>query len=765
MRTDGKIREEFNALEYGNLNSRQEIRSVEREMRFTEVHRSHADAHPYEREAACIAAQTEMILMPILEGDRFAGRIDRMAAGIDPERGGLTDAAYFCQFDRLQAALSGDSLDPQTLKDIRFLIDYWEREVTSTRCRAAFSVDIQQGLPSDDYYSGREIAYPMYGLGGPCLDYAKLVRLGIPGLRAEVRKWKAVQGGAEPHFYAALESALDTFEKALLASAAEAGAKSRSAPDEAGRECFRRIARSCRSLASNPPSGYHEAVQLIWLYSLAALPRNYGRLDAALGPFLCRDLDEGRISVEEAFDLTLGLWRLIEARGDNFNNRILIGGLGRPDPAAADRWALLALDVQEAAGGIIPQLSLRCHRGMNPDVLRRGLEVIRKGSTFPMLYNDDVNVPAAARAFGVRLEEAEQVIPYGCGEFVLDHASVGSPDAALNVLKALDVTLRNGVDGFFGEARGLALGRLSDYATFDDLQSAFQRQVEYHVGLLARVQAAVYRVTGETAAFPFLCLLYDDCVRRGKPMLAGGVRHLGGTLESFGNNSAADALFAIKRMVYDEKRMTPDRLLSALDTDFEGFERERRILLGVPKFGNDDPDADAMSLWVNRVVCGAAKEAGRRAGLDSFLVVLVNNGDSVLFGKTTAASADGRKRGEPLSNANQPSAGMDRNGLTALLNSMVKLDASWHAGAVQNLKLSRTFMDGHPREAEALIRGYFAAGGTQLMVTVTDPDELEKALADPEAYGHLIVRVGGYSEYFVKLPAEIRREVVRRTLY
>jgi pyruvate-formate lyase len=297
------------------------------------------------------------------------------------------------------------------------------------------------------------------------------------------------------------------------------------------------------------------------------------------------------------------------------------------------------------------------------------------------------------------------------------------------------------------------------------LQTAFRKQIEFHVDLLARAQAAVYRVTGETAAFPFLSLLYDDCVRRGKSLLAGGVRHLGGTLESFGNNSASDALLAIRRTVYEEKRMTPDRLLSALDADFEGCERERRTLLAVPKFGNDDPDADAMSLWVNRVVCDAAKEAGRRAGLDGFLVVLVNNGDSVLFGRATAASADGRRRGEPLSNANQPSAGMDRAGLTALLNSMAKLDASWHAGAVQNLKLSRSFMDGHPRESEALIRGYFTNGGTQLMVTVTDPEELEKALADPESYGHLIVRVGGYSEYFVKLPAEIRREVVRRTLY
>lgn len=744
---------------------RASTQSFNREMRFTQIYQMLDGAHPYDRETACLAAQTEMILMPIQNEDRFAGRIDRMAVGIDPERGGLTDAAYFCQIDRLENALADDSLDAQARANARFLIHYWRNEATACKCRASFPHDVQNGLPSDDYYSGREIGYPMYGLGGPCLDFAKLVRLGISGLRAKVREWKEINKNMQPHFYRALESALDIFVKAASEYAMEAETKAKTSDNAEIRERLLHIAQSCRNIASEPPGDYHEAVQLVWLYSLVALPRNYGRLDATLGPLLCQDIDGGRITENEAFELTLGLWRLIQARGDNFNNRIIIGGLGRPNVEAADRWALLALDVQEAAGGAIPQLSLRCHTGMNAALRERALAVIRSGSTFPILYNDDVNVPAAVQAFGVSRKEAELVIPYGCGEFVIDHQSVGSPDAALNVLKALDVTLRNGEDGFFKETRGLALGTLQNYETFEELQIAFKKQIEFHVDLLAKAQAAIYRVTGETAAFPMQSLLYDDCIRRGKPLLAGGVCYLGGTLESFGNISTSDALLAIKRTVFDENKLKPDRLLAALDADFSGYEKERRLLLNVPKFGNDDPEADAMSLWVNSTVCGAAKQAGRRVGLDSFLVVLVNNGDSVMFGRATAASADGRKSGEPLSNANQPSAGGDRNGLTALLNSMAKLDASWHAGAVQNLKLSRTFMDNHPRQVDALIRGYFAGGGTQIMVTVTDREELEKAMENPEMYGHLIVRVGGYSEYFVKLPAEIQREVMRRTLY
>jgi len=606
-------------------------------------------------------------------------------------------------------------------------------------------------------------------LGGPCLDYTKLVNLGIPGLRKEVSQWKRINNNAAPYFYDSLKSALDILTQTLSRYADEAETRAEKATetseDNRTGERFLRIGRSCRNLITNPPSCYHEAIQLLWLFSLHALTRNYGRLDVTLAPFLCRDLNTGRITETEAFDLTLGLWRMIQWRGDNFNNRIIIGGRGRPDPQTADRWALLALQVQRAAGGSIPQLSLRCYKGMNPILLERGLEVIADGSTFPMLYNDDVNVPAIARAFGVSAQEAEQAIPYGCGEMVLDHSSVGSPDAALNVLKALDVTLRNGRDGFFDEPRGLALGHLQDYAAFTDLLAAFKKQIEYHVDLLAQVQTTVYRITAEAAAFPFLSLLYDDCIRRGKPLLAGGVRHLGGTLESFGNNTAADALLAIKRLIYDEMKLTPHQLMTALDADFDGYERERRLMRALPKFGNDDPEADELSLWVNQIVGQAAQNAGRRVGLDNFLMVLVNNGDSVMFGRFTAASADGRKSGEPLSNANQPSAGMDRSGLTALLNSMAKLDASLHAGAVHNLKLCRSLMNDHTRQIASLIRGYFLRGGAQLMITVTDRDELERALQYPEAFGHLIVRVGGYSEHFVKLPADIQREIINRTLY
>lgn len=759
---------DLDALDYGKMKARRAVSTLARELRFTEAYQHAAHLHPYLREVACLRVQTHEILLPIADDDLFAGRIDRMFVGIDPERGGLTDAAYFCQQDMLRELLQAPDVSPALVRDVQYLLDFWRDEVTHARCREAFPPLLRQGLPSDAYYLAEEASYPMYGLGGSCLDYHKLLTSGIPGLRqmVDARRQESERNGEENSaFYSSLLIGLDIVCEAALHYAAQAREKAATTTDLSRRACLTRMATSLEQICLHPPQSYYEAIQLFWLYALIALPRNYGRMDVYLGDFLSRDLDAGVLTEEEAFVLTRGLWRLIIARGDNFNNRIMIGGKGRPNPDEADRFALLALRVQQDCGETIPQLSLRWHDGMNPELWRRSFAVIAGGSTFPILYNDDVTVSAVQQALNVDEAAAVDYMAYGCGEIVLDHQSVGSPDGALNLLKVLDITLHNGVDNFTGRTMGLSLGTLADFPTFDSLQSAFAKQVEHQIQMLASAQETIYAVTGRYAAYPLLSLLYDDCVARGKPLLAGGVRYLGGTLETFGNNSCADALLAIKTAIYDERTLTAQSLMDCLQRNFAGYERERRYLAGLPKFGNDDADADAMSLWVNQLAGGLAQRQTTRTSLDSFNIVLVNNGDSVLLGKATAASADGRQAGEPLSNGNQPSAGFDRHGPTALLNSMAKLDPSTHAGATHNLKISRMMITQWREELAQLIRGYFNQGGSQVMITVTDAQELEQALVHPEQYQHLIVRVGGYSERFILLPEDIQREVLRRTLY
>ena len=191
---------------------------------------------------------------------------------------------------------------------------------------------------------------------------------------------------------------------------------------------------------------------------------------------------------------------------------------------------------------IEPQLSLRFYEGMNPALMEKALEVIGEGRTYPILYNDDVNIPAVEHAFELPQEEAEQYVPFGCGEYIINHRSFGTPSGVINLLKCLEVTMRNGVDPTTGERVGLELGDLSSFATFDELFEAYKRQVEYLVDFMAMQEQMEYEVVGETMANLYLSMLYDDCIERGKGIFSGGIRYLGGTLETYGNTNTADSL-------------------------------------------------------------------------------------------------------------------------------------------------------------------------------------------------------------------------------
>lgn len=762
--TEKQMRE----LDYGKLKDARTIDNLDGEIKFTELYKQNENSHPYLREVKCLQVQTQYLMKGIQDGDWFAGRIKRLFVGIDPERGDVVEPAYFCQFELLKEQLNKPDIDPKTEEDIRYLLTFWANEATYFRCRKNFPEHISKGLPSDNYYSSDEISYAMFGLGGPVLDYDKLLKKGIPGLEEEIihkKKSDTLLTDDQHIFLDSLLAVLDIFKKTANRYIHEARYKAKECTLEQNRKKYLLIADSLSRLCHSKPTSYHEAIQLLWLYNLISLTKNYGRMDVSLGDFLAHDLNEGVLTTDEALDITIGLWRQIVDRGDNFNNRIIIGGLGRRNIKNADRFALVALEAQKIVNEAIPQLSLRWHNSMDISLLEKAIEVLSTGSTMPIIYNDEINVQAVEKAFGVSRLEAEQYVMYGCGEYIIEHRSIGSPDAAMNVLKALDVTLHNGVDSFSGQRRGLSLGTFESFETFEQLQAALARQLEYQTALLAEAQSSIYRTTGQYAAFPALSLLYDDCIARAKPILAGGVRYLGGTIETFGNNSAADALFAIKKLVYDDKTLSKSQLLKILNANFEGFAKERQAMLALPKFGNDNQEVDEMSVWLNSILCQAAMTQKNYTTLDTFLVVLINNGDSVLHGKKTAASADGRLSGAPLSNGNQPSSGMDNNGVTALLNSMAKLPAELHAGATHNIKFNRETLRKNPAQVAALIKAYFAKGGTQIMITTTDKNELEQALAKPNEFRHIFVRVGGYSERFVDLPKDIQTEIINRTLY
>jgi pyruvate-formate lyase len=689
---------------------------------FTEAYRRVEGAPVPLREAACLAAQFPAILLPREEGGLFAGRIAYPPIGFSPEPGGF---GYYCDEPALAEAAAAPGVSGAERAAAAEAAAFWRDRTTARRVRAAYPPELARALPSDDWCGSPGIAFPLYRLAGLCLDFGRLAAVGLPGLRAEVDAAAARMD--DPDLAEGMRRALDV------------------------------VAAACRhqgeeELAERAPAGLREGLQLFWLYSLVAGVHNYGRMDVAFGPMLARDLDSGRLDECSALALLCSLWRLMAARRTIYNGRVVVGGLGRADEAAADRFARLALEATRRVPEVEPQLSLRFHRGTDPALMRLAFDSIGEGRTYPILYDDEVNVPAVERAFGVRREEAEQYVPFGCGEYVLEHRSVGTPNGVLNLAKALEAAVH--------EAPGLEA-----CPTFDSLWAAYRSQVERGVAALAEQEALCYRVAAREASFLLPSLLHDDCLARGRALLDGGARHLGGTLETYGNVTASDSLEAIREVVYETGAVAPGRARQALAADFAGFDRERRLFERASKYGNDDDRADAMAVRVHDHVCRFTRDQAVRVGLDSELVVLINNHANTVLGRFTGASADGRRAGQPLSNANNPTSGRDRAGTTAFLRSLAKLDPSLHAGAVQNVKLGREAFRERREEVVGLLRTYFALGGAQAMVTVVGRDDLEAAMREPEKWGHLMVRVGGFSARFVELSSAVQREVLERTLH
>jgi pyruvate-formate lyase len=368
-------------------------------------------------------------------------------------------------------------------------------------------------------------------------------------------------------------------------------------------------------------------------------------------------------------------------------------------------------------------------------------------------------------AFNVGTEEAEQYIPYGCGEYVLDHISFGSPNCSLNLLKALEVALHNGRNIMTGETIGLATGQLEDFKDFDDLLDAYKKQVEFFVESLAKRHAFEYKIERENASFLYPSMLYDYCLERGKSFVDGGTKYLGGIIETFGMVNAADSLAVIKKLVYDKKILKLQELVEILDNNFKGYLREDKIIESLLKYGNDNAEMDNMVCEISDHVASYTMEQADKVGLDYFLVVNINNYMNVDLGQETAASADGRKKKEPLANGNTPTAGNDICGVTAFLNSITKVNPDVHAGYTQNMKFSKNMFNKNREKLKALLDTYFARGGAQAMITVVSKDDLENAMKEPDKYRNLIVRVGGFSARFVELAEEVQRDLIERTLY
>lgn len=735
---------------------------------FTETYKSFAPGEIEAREAACIRIQLKGSALPVCEEDLFAGRLQQMPIGFTPQSDG-SGMGYCIHPDIEKRLFSRPELTSANRRALEELLIFWQEEGTVYKSRKKMPETVSRVVPSELYYQESGIAFSLYRMSGIQLDYHKLLKLGIAGLKKEIGGYKSglKQGSRAYKLYSAMESALDSFSElaeSYALQSLELAKESCSANRTTELETMSAV---LTHIARKKPSSFREGLQLMYLYNGIDGARNYGRMDDYLADLYHSDAETGLIDEEEAIRLLSSIWRLMKWRDNRYDTRLIIGGRGRHHEARANRVAHLILETTHRIKENVPQVALRFHKEQDPSLYQKGLDMLADGSTYPMLYNDEVNIPSAQHAFGVSYKEAEHVIQYGCGEYVLNHRSVGTPSGVINLLQALLVTMNKGRDPVTGMLQGMPPEQYQKYhnfASFENLLQAYFEQVEFHVGPLALQEFLEYKHAAEDNAYLLSSILMDDCLERGKAVFDGGVRHLGGTLETYGNTNVADALTAIKELVYEQKAFTLEELNHMLGADFEGHEKEEKMILNCPKYGNDQKVADQMLNRVHDHVCSFTKEQAKKVGLDSYLVVIINNDANTVMGTFTGASPDGRRAFTHLNPGNNPVGGADKNGVTAFLNSVIKPDTRIHAGAVQNMKFSKELLTRYRRKFEWLLETYFEHGGAQAMLTVISKGELEDAQKHPERYQNLIVRVGGFSERFVNLPAETQREILSRTL-
>lgn len=740
---------------------------------FTKVYQSCKEEHPAIREAKCFDAQYPQMMLNIMPNDLFCGRADIFPLGMNAQY--INSEWGFCMnFDWFEEKIKSKEVCETDKVRLQKLRDFWNENTSTKRYLAEMDptdkVYLVTGGVTDgtvlDLANFPHAATALQRVAGIFLDYEKLLSYGLSGLSELITLKERQHPENDPNFYEGARMALRTVMKTLEWYADQAEKLAAMENNAQRKSDLQEMVRINRKLMTERPETFREAIQLVIIYSLLDGAREWGRMDDYLGPFYVQDLERGLIDEEEAIRLLTSFWQLMIVKEQVTDDRVIIGGLGRKHPKEADQLAMIIMEVSRRVKDIVPQLTLRMYKGMDPKLYEKALECIGEGTTYPMLYQDENIIPGIMNVFQIDYETALEWMPLGCGEFTINHRIIASPNSVLNMANVLWGTINGGYDSTDKYRMTPNETCLTDYETFEELFAAYKQNVEFLSDISARNHSRGYEIIAGDMSLNLHNILYDGCLDAGKGVVSGGCVKCGGSDEIYGIVTSSDSLYAIKKCVYDDKSISAETLLKALKANFVGYEREQRLLLNVEKYGNDLDGPDDMMKAVHEMVCYAMLNlSGKYYGLDCFGMVNINNRDNTTYGRNTGATPDGRHAKESLTNANNPTAGMDKNGVTAFINSLLKAKSDIHFGVVQNMKFSKeTFNEQRETIIRPLMDSYFSRGGTQAMINVVGKEDLENARKDPAKYSNLIVRVGGFSARYVELADDVQIDILNRTL-
>ncbi len=546
-----------------------------------------------------------------------------------------------------------------------------------------------------------------------------------------------------------------------------------------------KIAEICNWVPAHAPRTFHEALQYYWFVHIGVITElngwdafSPGKLDKHLLPFYKKDIEEGRLTKDEAKELFECLWvkfhnhpappkvGVTAEESSTYTDfaQINIGGIKEDGTDNVNELSYLLLDVVEEMRLVQPNASIHVSK-KNPDkFIKRALEIIKTGFGQPSVFNSDAVVMELLRQ-GKTLEDARCGGTSGC----VESGAFGKENYTLtgyfNIPKVLEITLFNGKDPLTGKQIGLKTGNFEDFENFDEFMKAFKKQLKYFIDIKIEGNLIIERVYAKQMPAPFLSILIDDCIKKGKDYYNGGARYNSSYIQGVGTGTITDSLSAIKQTVFEEKRIGKKELLDMLSKNFEGYELKRQLLINkTHKYGNDDDYADSLMKEVFeeffKNIDGRPTYKGGQ-----FRINMLPTTVHVYFGSKIGATPDGRKAFEPISEGISPVQGMDRKGPTAVLKSAAKMDHIKTGGTLLNLKFTPDLLKDEKglNAVVKLIRTYFKLDGHHVQFNVVSADTLRDAKKHPEKYGDLIVRVAGYSDYFCHLNEKLQDEIIKRT--
>lgn len=556
--------------------------------------------------------------------------------------------------------------------------------------------------------------------------------------------------------------------------------------DTKRKEELKKIAKVCRWVPAHAPRNLWEAIQMYWFVHLGTITElngwdamNPGHFDQHLTPFYEKEIAAATLTRDEAKELISCFWIKVnnhpappkvgitarESGTYNDFTNINIGGVKSDGSDGTSEVSYIMLEVTEELHVLQPGNSVHISAKTPDKFLHAAAHVIRQGHGYPSVFNPDIYILELLRQ-GKSLQDAREGGCSGCIEVGAFGKEAYLLTGYLNVPKILEVTLNNGINPVTGKMVGIQTGDPCNFKSYEELYDAFLKQLQYVVDQKMRVSNYIDRMFAKYAPAPFLSVVIEDCISKGRDYYDGGPRYNTSYIQCCGLGTVTDSLATLKKHVFEVRTYSMDKVLDAVLKNFEGDELMRQTIINrTPFFGNDDDYADSIAVQVyNDLVDTIDGKPNIKSG-GKYHLNMLSTTCHVYFGKVMGATPNGRLAGKSISDGTSPSHGADTKGPSAVVKSLTKIDHVKSGGTLLNQRFLPSLMKKEEdiKKLGHLIRSYFTLGGHHIQFNIVDTATLYAAQACPEDYKDLLVRMAGYSDYFNDMNADLQQEVIERT--